>query len=96
MITVPESCFSLSLLPTPTSALTGSPCSWLLRPQTPVSELKAPLHLPKALRRSPPQRSDLGWGKPSPSLPLTSLSHRFVPEKGAVHSYNIYSQLILH
>lgn len=42
VITVPASCFSLSPLPTSTSALTGSPCSWLLRPQTPVSTQGAP------------------------------------------------------
>ena len=69
--TDPAPWFSHAQFPFATAALTGRSSLQAAR----VVEFKAPLHLPKALRRSPPQRSDLVWGKPSPSL---SLSHPYL------------------
>lgn len=92
----PHPRFSRTQFPFCTSAFTRGPLSRLRSLCSQGLGTQSSLHLPKSLRRSPPQISDLGWEKPSPSLTLISLSHRFVPEKGAVHSYNIYGQLILH
>lgn len=94
VIAVSAPCFSLSLFPFSTSTLTDSPLSRLPSLSSQGRGTQGASSLTQSSKKVPVQRNDLGWEKPSRSL--TSLSHRFVPEKGAVHSYNIYSQLILH